>query len=183
MWELGHKESWALKNWCFWIVVLEKTPESPFYSKEIKPINPKGNQPWLFVGRTDAEAPILWPPDAKSLLLEKTLMLGKTEGSRWRGWQRMRRLDGITDSMDTSLNELWEIVKDRGAWRVVVRGVAKSWTQLNGTTTTTTKSNGESLKDFIHESNLTRFTIFKYSLARMWKMEENGRDRGVWETR
>ena len=66
MWELGHKEGWLLKNWCFWIVVLEKTLESPLDSKEIKPVNPKGSQPWIVIGRTDAEAPILWSPDAKS---------------------------------------------------------------------------------------------------------------------
>ena len=69
MWELDHKESWALKNWCFWTVVLKKTLESPLDSKEIEPLNPKGTQPWIFIGRTDAEAPILWPPDAKSWLI------------------------------------------------------------------------------------------------------------------
>ena len=89
MWELDYKESWALKNWCFRTVVLD---ESTLDSKEIKPINPKGNQPWIFIGRTDAEAPVLWPPDAKSQLVVKTLMLGKTEGRRrkgnrgWDGW-------------------------------------------------------------------------------------------------
>ena len=71
MWEMGHKEGWALKNWCFWTVVLEKTLESPLDCKEIKPINPKGNQSWIFIGRTDAEAPILWPPDVKSWLIRK----------------------------------------------------------------------------------------------------------------
>ena len=96
MWELDHKENWALKNWCFWTVVLEKTLESPLDSKETKPVNPKGNQPWVFIGRTDAETPILWPPDAKNWLIWKDVMLGKNEGRRRRGWQKMRWLDGIT---------------------------------------------------------------------------------------
>ena len=94
MWELDYKESWALKNWCFWTVVLEKTLESPLECKEIKPVNPKGNHAWIFIGRTDAEAetPILWPPMGRTDSLEKTLMLGKIEGwSRgddrgWDGW-------------------------------------------------------------------------------------------------
>ena len=77
MWELDHRESWALKNWCFWTVVLEKTLESPLNCKEIKPVNPKGHQPWIFIGRTDAEAPILWPPDVKSQLIRKDPDAGK----------------------------------------------------------------------------------------------------------
>ena len=85
MGELDHKEGWPLKNWCFWTVVLEKTLESPLDSKEIKPVNPTGNQPWIFFGRTDAEAPILWSPDVKRAnSLEKTLVLGKIEGRRRR---------------------------------------------------------------------------------------------------
>ena len=87
MWELDHKEVWAPKNWCVWIVELEKILESPLFCKEIKPVNPKGNQPWIFFGRTDAKAEItmLWPPDVKSQLVGKSLMLGKTEGKRRRG--------------------------------------------------------------------------------------------------
>ena len=137
MWELDHKEGWALKNSCFWIVVLEKTLESSLDSKEIKPVNPKGNQSWILIGRTDAEAeaPILWPPDLKSQLIKKTLMLGKIEDRRRRGQQKIRILDCITDSMDLSLSKLWEIAKEREAWRVAVHGLPKSWTWLGDWTT------------------------------------------------
>ena len=95
MWELGHKESWALKNWCFWTALLEKTLESPLGYKEIQPVHLKGNYSWIFIERTDAEAevPILWPPDVKNRLMEKTLMLGKVEGGKRRGQQRIRWLD------------------------------------------------------------------------------------------
>ena len=98
MWELNYKESWAPKNWCFWTVVLEKTLESPLDCKEIQPVHPKGNQTWIFIGSTDAEAeiPILWPPDAKSWLLRKDPDVGRIEGRRRRGRQKMRWLDGIT---------------------------------------------------------------------------------------
>ena len=103
MWELDYKESWAPKNWCFWTVVLEKTLKDPLDCKGIQPVHPKGDQSWVFIGRTDVEAetPILWPPDAKSWLIWKDPNAG-----RRRGQQRMRWLDGITDSMDMGLGGL-----------------------------------------------------------------------------
>ena len=148
--EWACKEGWALKNWCFWTVVLEKTLASPLDSKEIKPVNHKRNQPWIFIGKTDAEAeaPIFGHLMRIADSLEKILMLEKIEGRRKRGRQRKRWLDRITDSMDRSLNKLQEIVKDREAWHMASQRV-----RHNLTTTTLV------FTIYLHQSRFLNYII------------------------
>ena len=135
MWELDHKEGWAPTNWCFQTVVLEKTLESPMTCEEIQPVHPKGDQPWLFSGRTDAEAeaPILWPPDATSWLTEKDPDAGKDWGLEEKGTTEDKVI-GWHHWLNGLEFELQEMVKDREAWHAAVHGVMKSWTGLSNWT-------------------------------------------------
>ena len=138
MWELNYKKGWASKSWCLQSVVLGKTLESPLDRKEIKPVKPKGNQPWIFIGRTMLKLKLqyfghlMWRTDS----LEKTLMLGKIEGRTRRRWQRMRQLDNIINSMDMSLSKPQEMMQNRDSWDAAIHGVANSWTWLSNWTTT-----------------------------------------------
>ena len=169
MWELDHKESWVLKNGCFWTVLLEKTLESPLDSKEIKPVHPEGNQPWIFIGSTVAEAvaPILWPPDAKSWLIGKDSDAGENWRQRRRGRQRMRWLDinGIIDSVDMSLSKLQEMMKDRAAWRATVCGAEKSQTQLSSWTQ---QRHNKGLL-FTFSSSMKCVISFRFGFASSWQ--------------
>ena len=178
MWELDHKEGWAPKNWCFWTVVLQKTLEGPLDSKEIKPVNPQGNQSWIFTGRTDAkaEAPILWLPDAKSWLVRKDPDAGKHWGQEEKGAADKKTVGWHHDSMDMSLSKLQEIVKDREVWRATVHGTAKNPTWLREWTGTVMLLHGWLLKTCSIKGTRHKRQIFYDSIhvkcseqANVWK--------------
>ena len=165
MWELDCEEDWAPKNWCFWTIVLEKILESPLDCKEIQPVHSEGDQPWDFFGRNDAKAEtsVLWPPDAKSWLIGKDPDAGRDWGQEKNGTTEDEMAEWLTDSMDASLNELWELVIDRGAWRTAIHEVAKSrtrlsdWTVLNWTLQMTLNASHEILYilESIHVSDIS----------------------------
>ena len=164
MWELDHTEGWTPKNWWFWIVVLEKILESPLDCKEIKAVNPKGNQPWIFIGRTDAEAeaPILWPPDVKSWLIRKDPDAGKD----WRQEEKGTTEDEMVAWHHQLNGQEYEQALGDGegqeAWNAVVHGVAKSWTRLSDWTTILRIGTIPFTQHFISQTKLQDQPQFKY---------------------
>ena len=171
IYELVHKEGWVLKNWCFQIVVLEKTLDSPLDSKEIKSVNDKGNQPWIFTKRTDAKAQapyfghLMWIANS----------LEKIEGRRRRGQQRNKWLDGIIDSMDMNLGKLQEMVMDREGWCTAVHEVSKSWTQLSYWTTATRSSDTRGRLDWQSKALRVNFRLWFIRdkvLGREWEQRD-----------
>ena len=169
MWELNHKEDWALKNWWFQTVVLGMTLQNPLDSKEIKPVNTKGNQPWPFIGRTDAEALILWLPNAKAWKRPwcwEKLRAGWQWGDRW--------LNGIINSVDMRLSKLHKIVKDREAWHVATHGVAKIWSWLSDwiTVTNVWSTTIQHMKHWETPSPKSRICLIKLGYL-IWRITYN----------
>ena len=175
MWELDYKEIWAPKGWCFWTVVLEKTLESLLDCKEIQPVHPKGDQSWVFIGRTEVEAetPILWPPHVKSWLIWKDPVAGRDWGQEEKGMTE-DEMDGVANSMNMSLSKLWELVVDREAWSAVVCGITKSrtwrsnWTELNS-------FHKEGLSSLISISNFFLFFVFFLNQSCPWTQRSQGK--------